>query len=162
MISLRPITVTSTLGHTVALPAATPTYVPDAIVHIALGLGCIVCDEHGKFLNPFYAPAEEKPKDAPAASAAAEEEDLEDARAEMTAAREAIEEAPEDDALVADGPGDPDVRREQIRQAYDRVMKRGDRKMMRNNGTPKVGAISGELGWQVKLRELAKAIAPAE
>ena len=48
VLSLRSVTVNTLLGHMVAVPAGTPTFMPAMALPRALELGCVECDEKGQ------------------------------------------------------------------------------------------------------------------
>lgn len=50
VLSLRPVTVTTLVGHTIPVPASKATFVPDMALARAIELGCVECTEDGKLI----------------------------------------------------------------------------------------------------------------
>jgi hypothetical protein len=57
--SLGELTIRTTIGHTIHVPASKPTYVPDSVLPFALAQGCVQCSEAGEvILQPAKTPKE--------------------------------------------------------------------------------------------------------
>lgn len=59
--SLGGVTITTLIGHTIHVPADTPTYVPPEVLPMTRQFGCVPCTEQGEVITDTPAPAPPKP-----------------------------------------------------------------------------------------------------